>query len=63
LPVVRIVRVRIGSLLLGTLKPGQWRHLTELEVQELRGKKPAPPQKPRRTKLSLRKKSSPRSPG
>ncbi len=39
LPVVRIIRVRIGSLLLGNLKPGQWRHLQPDEVAAL--KKPA----------------------
>jgi 23S rRNA pseudouridine2605 synthase len=41
LPVVRIVRTRIASLRLGNLKPGAWRHLTESEVAELQGKKPA----------------------
>ena len=35
LPVVRIVRVRIGSLRLGNLKPRQWRYLTNKEVEEL----------------------------
>ena len=35
LPVVRIVRVRIGSLLLGSLKPGEWRNLTPQEVEFL----------------------------
>ncbi len=39
LPVVRIVRVRIGTLRLGTLKPGEWRHLTAGEVSELKGQK------------------------
>jgi 23S rRNA pseudouridine2605 synthase len=39
LPVVRIIRVRIGSLLLGNLKPGMWRRLTPDEVASL--KKPA----------------------
>ena len=39
LPVVRIVRVRIGTLFLGSLKPGEWRHLTEKEVAELKGQK------------------------
>jgi 23S rRNA pseudouridine2605 synthase len=39
LPVVRIIRIRIGSLLLGNLKPGQWRHLQPAEVAAL--KKPA----------------------
>lgn len=39
LPVVRIVRVRIGSLRLGNLKPRQWRYLTLQEVNELRDRK------------------------
>ena len=39
LPVVRIVRVRIGTLQLGTLKPAEWRHLTQAEVAELKGQK------------------------
>ena len=37
LPVVRIVRVRIGELRLGKLKPRQWRHLTSEEVAALKG--------------------------
>jgi 23S rRNA pseudouridine2605 synthase len=37
LPVVRILRVRIGSLRLGNLKPRQWRYLTIQEVSELKG--------------------------
>jgi 23S rRNA pseudouridine2605 synthase len=37
LPVVRIVRVRIGSLRLGNLKPRQWRYLTREEIAELKG--------------------------
>jgi 23S rRNA pseudouridine2605 synthase len=36
LPVVRIVRVRIGSLRLGNLKPRQWRYLTRQEIDELK---------------------------
>ncbi len=36
LPVVRIVRVRIGTLQLGRLKPGEWRHLTDREVEALK---------------------------
>ena len=38
LPIVRIVRIRIGTLRLGNLKPRQWRHLTTQEVNELKGK-------------------------
>jgi 23S rRNA pseudouridine2605 synthase len=36
LPVVRILRVRIGSLVLGNLKPRQWRYLTTQEIADLR---------------------------
>lgn len=37
LPVVKIIRVRIMSLRLGTLKRGEWRHLNEAEVASLKG--------------------------
>lgn len=36
LPVVRILRIRIGTLRLDKLKPRQWRYLTAQEVAELR---------------------------
>lgn len=36
LPVQRIIRVRMGSLLLGNLKPGEWRHLSVDEVRQLK---------------------------
>jgi 23S rRNA pseudouridine2605 synthase len=36
LPVVRIVRIRIGALRLGNLKPRQWRYLTREEVTALK---------------------------
>ncbi|HCR71860.1 MAG TPA: pseudouridine synthase [Anaerolineae bacterium] len=39
LPVVKIIRLRIGTLRLGDLKPRQWRYLTEDEVEELKGGK------------------------
>jgi 23S rRNA pseudouridine2605 synthase len=38
LPVARIIRVRLDSLKLGKLKPGQWRHLTPQEIIALKGK-------------------------
>ncbi len=41
LPIVSIVRVRIGSLELGSVKPRQWRYLTKKEVEDL--KKPIQP--------------------
>jgi 23S rRNA pseudouridine2605 synthase len=36
LPVVKIIRVRIGTLHLGNLKPREWRHLTPEEVAMLK---------------------------
>lgn len=50
LPVVRIVRVRIGTLRLGTLKAKEWRYLTTEEIAELKGKRPST-FKPRPTSL------------
>jgi 23S rRNA pseudouridine2605 synthase len=47
LPVVRIVRVRIGTLRLGTLKSKEWRYLSEHEVAELKGEKPPAAPRPR----------------
>jgi hypothetical protein len=32
------VRIRMGTLLLGNLRPREWRPLTEYEVAELKGK-------------------------
>jgi 23S rRNA pseudouridine2605 synthase len=48
LPVQRILRVRIGTLLLGNLKPGEWRYLTSGEVKLLKAlsAKEAPARKP-----------------
>ena len=53
LPVVRIIRVRIGSLQLGYLKPKQWRHLTPEEVAELKGE--APGSQPKKSKPPTRR--------
>ncbi|MGB8213927.1 MAG: pseudouridine synthase [Anaerolineales bacterium] len=46
LPVARIVRVRIGELRLGSLKPKEWRYLTTQEVAALQKPAPAPEPKP-----------------
>ena len=46
-PVVRIVRVRIGELRLGSLKPKEWRYLTTQEIQALQ--KPPTASKPKPT--------------
>lgn len=61
LPVVRIIRLRIGTLKLGDLKPRQWRYLTEDEVEELKGGKGkmiAKPRQKRRNPTDLPKRSS-----
>lgn len=49
LPVVRIIRVRIGALLLGNLKPKEWRPLTEAELTALRQGKRQPMRPPVRS--------------
>lgn len=55
LPVVRILRVRIGTLRLGTLKPGEWRFLSAEEVSALKGELPRLVARPKTvTKLSAR---------
>jgi 23S rRNA pseudouridine2605 synthase len=35
-PVKRLIRVRLGTLRLGSLGPGVWRHLSRQEIDELR---------------------------
>jgi len=42
LPVVKIIRLRIGTLKLGSLKPRQWRYLTADEIAELKGEEVPP---------------------
>ena len=48
LPIVRLIRIRMGSLQLGRLKPGEWRFLTPQEVEELQMKKMPKKSSPRR---------------
>jgi len=49
LHVARLVRVRMGTLKLGDLKPGAWRHLTPAEVRSLISATGTPiPLKPKR---------------
>ena len=40
-PVIRLKRVRYGSLALGNLKPGNYRYLTPKEIKELKGEHPS----------------------
>jgi 23S rRNA pseudouridine2605 synthase len=46
MPVSRIIRVRIGELRIGTLKPREWRYLTPQEVADLKRIGSAQKQKP-----------------
>ena len=57
LPVVRLIRIRIGPLRLGNLKSGEWRHLTPDEVAQLRRAVQPPNKKGKRPRG---KKSRPR---
>ncbi len=43
LPVLRIIRVRLGTLTIGNLKPKEWRYLSPKEVQQLKTYKPEKP--------------------
>jgi 23S rRNA pseudouridine2605 synthase len=43
LPVTRLIRMRVGSVRLGQLAPGQWRELTRDEVQALAKDADGPP--------------------
>jgi 23S rRNA pseudouridine2605 synthase len=64
LHVVRIVRVRIGTLRLGRLKSGEWRNLTQAEVTTLKSGTNAPAQPRNRSRnriRSLESSSRPRS--
>lgn len=51
-PVLRIQRIRIGSLLLGDLKLGQWRELRPDEIRALRINKPAHLEAPKPRRMS-----------
>ncbi len=62
LSVQRIIRVRIGTILLGQLKPGDWRELTQGEVRGLEktvqpGPKSGPPARRRQPNRSARGKT------
>ncbi|MFC1936905.1 pseudouridine synthase, partial [Chloroflexota bacterium] len=48
LPVVKLVRIRISSLWLGRLKPGEWRHLESEEIRSLKAVRKRPKKKKRR---------------
>lgn len=48
LPVAKLIRIRIGSLYLGKMKPKQWRHLEDAEITALKGKPINRPQQGKR---------------
>lgn len=54
LPVVKIIRLRIGTLKLGSLKPRQWRYLTTDELAGLKGDKVSKIEQRVRTKRPVR---------
>ena len=54
LPVVKIIRIRIGTLQLGKLKPREWRYLSEAEVAALK-ESTASKGKPRKGRYKARK--------
>jgi len=55
LPVARIIRIRIGSLLLGNLKLKEWRYLTPQEVRDLKSPSATKPDKPKSPYRNKRK--------
>ncbi|MBN2503262.1 MAG: rRNA pseudouridine synthase [Anaerolineales bacterium] len=62
LPVVSLVRTRIGSLKLGSMPKGDWRYLNEAEIAALKGetpkqtrKKSAPKKSPYKSKRNSRR--------
>jgi 23S rRNA pseudouridine2605 synthase len=55
LPVVKIIRVRIGSLRLGILKPREWRQLSQDEVAALKGQPEKAKSIPRDARFKPRK--------
>lgn len=61
LPVVRIIRIRIGSLQLGGMKPRDWRQLSPAEVEALKGKTVKTDLKPRSTRSGSEARKRPRS--
>ena len=62
LPVVRIIRVRIATLKLGSMHPRDWRYLSEEEIKALKGETSQPSGKTgRRTQNSRKSRGYPSS--
>lgn len=60
LPVVRIIRIRIGKLELGGMKPREWRQLSSEEVRALKGPAGSKERSPQRKSPSFRERPGPR---
>jgi pseudouridine synthase len=56
-PIKRLVRTQLGTLKLGSLRTGEWRHLTDEEIEELR-KSAGTPARAVSRKLSPKKSSN-----
>lgn len=58
-PTLRLVRVAIGPVQVGSLQPGEWRALTRAEIEALQALWPAPAPRPKRLERhgELRKRS------
>ncbi len=50
LPVIKLTRVSVGNVMLGNLPEGKWRHLTEAEINILKGGEKSADNKKRRVK-------------
>ena len=61
LPVVKIIRVEMGGVQLGRLKPKEWRYLTEDEVKLLKGKGGKSKSKPKKSSGGRGQAKSPRA--
>jgi 23S rRNA pseudouridine2605 synthase len=59
LPVLRLIRVRLGAVTLGPLKPGEWRELTTADVNSLRGEGKRTIEKEKKNWPARRKTSTP----
>ena len=60
--VMRLVRIRIGALDIGQLKPGKWRHLHEPDLSKLRSTAKSPGSKKPASKTSKKRPARPASP-
>jgi len=63
LPVVKIIRIRMGSLHLGSLKPREWRYLSEAEVAALKGQLMKAGSKPMKSVKSIQSRRTPEKAG